>query len=241
MERRSQKSVACFGLVLSALSGGCAPSARPIESAQPTWQPLAPSEVLPTLQGSTPGPVDQTRHHVGEVLVHRFSGTYRNHPLTLRQEVVAVDSSTFTVLYTLDEGATEQQLLVVRAQRSERIVKVERQLEGRTIPGTEADYDALVEKTMFIPDVNHGEVAKKSETCLVDQMEHDCEIAEYRVQVADQTARMSVARSKSLGRDVSGEIIAVDGTVLYHAQLLQAEQVGDRDYNHEVALISSPE
>lgn len=240
MERRSQTSVACLGLVLSALSGGCAPSARPIETAQTTWQPLSPSEVLPTLEGSTPGPVDHTRHHVGEVLLHRFSGTFRNHPLTLREEVVAVDSSTFTVLYTLDEGATQQQLLVVRAQRSERIVKVERQLEGRIVLGSVADYDALVEKTMFVPDVNHGEVAKKTATCLVDEVEHDCEIAEYRVQVADQTAKMSVARSKSLGRDVSGEIIAVDGTVLYHAQLLQAQQVGDRSYDHEVAVISAP-
>jgi len=241
MERPSQRNVAWLGLALSALSAGCASTPRPVSTAPATWQPISQSDALPALEGSTPGPVDETRHHVGQVLLHRFSGTYRNHPLTLREEVVAVDSSTFTVLYTLDEGATQEQLLVVRAQRSERIVKVERQVEGRPILGSQADYDALIEKTMFIPDVNHGEVAKKSQTCLVDQAEHDCEVAEYSVQVKNQAARMSVARSKSLGRDVSGEIVAVDGTVLYHAELLKAEQVDDRSYNQEVAVISLPE
>lgn len=220
---------------------GCSANVREVSHAPDAAPPPLPaSQGIIALEGSTPGPVDAERHHVGDAALHRFSGTYRNHPLMLREEVVSASRDTFTVLYTLDEGATQEQLLVTRAQRSERILSVERRAGEDFVSGSLLDYEAMIKKTLFTPDINHGQIAKKSQTCLVDRAEHDCDIAEYRVQVADQEARMSVARSRALGRDVSGEIVAIDGTLLYHAELLEEKHshAAAEPHNSEVAVIS---
>jgi hypothetical protein len=192
----------------------------------------------PALEASTPGPVAMKAHHVGDTAVHRFSGTFSKHALILKEEVVAVSTDTFTVHYTLDEGATQSELLVTRGIRSERVVFVQRLDHGRKMPGSTRDYEALIEKTLFTPDQNSGALARSEQTCLVGQAEHDCEVAEYRVYVADQEARLSVMRSPKLGRDVSGEVIAVDGTMIYHAELVEVQEGKGVAHTDEVAIIS---
>ncbi len=192
----------------------------------------------PQLEASTPGPVIENPHHVGDEAIHRFSGTFSKQALILKEEVVAADNKTFTVHYTLDEGASMSELLVKRTNQSERIVSVQRINGSARVPATTADYEAMIQKTLFAPDQNHGQLASRKQTCLVGKKEHDCEIADYKVYVADQEARLSVARSQALDRDVSGEIVAVDGTLIYRAELLEIEHQEPLSHTDEVAVVS---
>ena len=194
----------------------------------------------PALEASTPGSVEAVDLRVGETTLHRFSGTFSKSALLLKEEVVAVDRDTFTVRYTLDEGASQSELLVTRARRSERIVSVIRVENDREISATVADYEKMIKKTLFVPDRNQGKIAHRSQTCLVGSTEHACEIAEYKVYVADKEARLSVARSPELDRDVSGEVVAVDGTMIYHAELLEVQGSPD-SHDEEVAIVTELE
>lgn len=203
----------------------------------PQWPAANQQSTAPELEAATFGPVQQKTRQVGDRTVHRFTGTFNKHALTLTEEVVATNADTFTVRCLLDEGVSTTELLVTRGNRSERVIAVVRVESGQEIEGNVSDYEELLQKTLFTPDQNHGEVAKRSQTCLVGSSEHDCEIAEYRVYIADQEARLSVARSAELGRDVSGEIVGVDGTMIYHAELIDMKQADHISYDQEVAVI----
>lgn len=228
------RSLGVMGLGAALWGCGAAPA---VSLQEPQWPSNSDRSSTLELEASTPGPVEQKPRRVGDMTVFRFTGTFNEHALTLTEEVVATNADTFTVRCLLDEGASATELLVTRAKRSERVVAVLRVESGQELEGSVADYEALLQKTLFTPDQNHGEVAKRSQTCLVGNSEHDCEIAEYRVYVAEKEARLSVARSPELGRDVSGEIVAIDGTLIYHAELIDMRQANDLAHNEEVAVI----
>lgn len=160
--------------------------------------------------------------HVGDYFVHQFSGSFRQGPLTLIERVTAESDDTLTIDYTLEDGATEKTLRVTLDKESERpLGVVELTDEGETDAPIEA-YEAMLEKTVFSPDINEELVDESSGTCLVGPKELDCETKQYRVYVGDQEAKLTVTQSKALpGRDLGGEITAVDGSVIYRAELVE--------------------
>jgi hypothetical protein len=95
---------------------------------------------------------------------------------------------------------------------------------GKEVLGSIADYEAMIDKTTFVPDTNEGKVAEKSETCLVGMNELSCDVASFEVNVANKAATLSVAHNEELRRDISGEIVAVDGTLLYRAELIEMQR-----------------
>jgi hypothetical protein len=225
-----------WGIGVVMLAGCGQATALPATTHPSTVVSAAPGEPL-ALQASTPGQASGPTRHVGDTTVHRFSGSFRKHPLLLTEEVVRADSTTFTVRYILEDGTKQSELLVTRANRSGRIVNVMRLEKGEEIPAQTSDYELMVQKTLFVPDQNGGEISKKASTCLVGETEHDCEVAEYRVYVKEKEARLLVAHSDQLGRDVSGEIVAVDGTMIYHAELLEVNQAELPSHRDELAVI----
>jgi hypothetical protein len=124
---------------------------------------------------------------------------------------------------------------------SERVLNIFYLNDGQTSPGTLADFDALLQKTTFVPDQNHGKVAAKSQTCLVGKDELNCELSEYKVLLGEKEATLTVAHNDDLRRDISGEITAVDGTVLYHAELIEMQRGQEpRATKEGVALVGEP-
>lgn len=142
--------------------------------------------------------------------------------------------------FTLTEGETDTQLRVQMVKGSERVITVSRVVDGKVVPGSLSDLDALLEKTSFVPDQNHGKVAAKSQTCLVGKDELNCELSEYKVLLGEKEATLTVAHNDELRRDISGEITAVDGTVLYHAELIEMQRGRESATSDEsVALVST--
>jgi hypothetical protein len=220
--RLSTGKVALAVLLLAATS---ACSQKGSSQAKSPAETSAKSQSVPELEGST-GPLlaRESPRRIGDVWVHRFSGTYRNSALTLREEVVGQKDGQLLVDFILDEEGKETHLRVTMALPSEHIVTVAKVVGGAVIPVAMTEFDAMMEKTTFAPDQNAGRLAASSETCLVGKEELDCDISEYKVLLGEQEGTLRVLRNEELKRDISGEIAAVDGTILYKAELLEMER-----------------
>ena len=160
---------------------------------------------------------------VGDYFVHRFSGSFRSGPLTLIERVVTAEDNKLIIDYTLEDGISDKTLRVELERDSERPRRVVELTDAGELEVPIAAYEAMLAQTVFAPDVNDALLVEKKQTCLVGPKELDCEVKQYRVYVGDEEARLTVTESKSLpGRDVSGEITAVDGSVIYRAELVEA-------------------
>lgn len=197
-------------------------------------------EELPQLEGESGRLIKkESPRRVGDLWVHRFSGSYRADNLIVREEVIGQNGDVLLVDFTLTEGDAETQLRVEMSKRSERVIKVSRVVHGKLAPGKLADFDALMEKTSFVPDRNRGKIAEKTQTCLVGKDELNCELTEYKVLLGEDEATLTVAHNDELRRDISGEITAVDGTVIYHAELLEMRRGQETERSDEgVALVN---
>jgi hypothetical protein len=88
----------------------------------------------------------------------------------------------------------------------------------------------MMDRTSLAADVNDGLVKSEKGTCLVGMSELECETKSYKVWIGEREATLSVSHSdKVAGRDVAGDITASDGTLLYHAELVE---VGGADAPH---------
>jgi len=157
---------------------------------------------------------------VGDVSVHRFSGSFTKTPITLSEEVVAKAGSLILIDYTFEEGSHKTKLRVTHDVTSDRVLRV-REIHGkRELPSSIEAYDAMIAKTMFVPDDNAGQVAKSESTCMIGDQAVSCEKTDYSVIVDGEQATFSVARGSD-GRDISGEISSPDGKILYRAETIE--------------------
>lgn len=161
--------------------------------------------------------------HAGDYFVHRFSGSFRQGPLTLIERVIAEEDDKLIVDYTLEDGATDKTLRVTLDRVSEQPLRVVELTESGELEVPVSAYEAMLGQTVFSPDVNEELLEETQRTCLVGPKELDCEVKQYRVFVGDQEAKLTVTESADLpGRDLGGEVTAVDGSVIYRAELLEA-------------------
>ncbi len=161
---------------------------------------------------------------VGDVVVHRVSGSYRKTPLVLTEEVVGREGALWIVDLTLEDSANITRLRV-RMDDEGSVRSVARREGQRETAASLSDYQSLIEPTMLVADQNDGLLASERGTCLVGSRELSCETKSYRVRVQAQPATLRVSNSHELGgRDVEGEIRSDDGRVLYRSQLIAAER-----------------
>ena len=160
---------------------------------------------------------------VGDYFVHRFSGSYRQTPLTLTERVVAEEEDLLVVDYTLEEGEASFMLRARIDKASGNVVRVSQIEDDEEVEAPLSAYEDLLAKTVFAPDLNEELIDEQTQTCLVGPEELECETKNYRVLVGDDEAMLSVTQSRELpGRDISGEVTGVDGTIIYRAQLMEA-------------------
>jgi hypothetical protein len=159
------------------------------------------------------------QRQVGDFTVHRFSGSFTKTPMTLTEEVVARAGGLIVVDYTLDQGKSHEKLRVTHDVQNDRVLRV-REIHGQKELASSTDaYDAMIAKTMFVPDSNEAAIGDEPGTCLVAGKELQCEKKSYRVKIGDQTATLSLSLSD--GQDIGGEISAPDGKIFYRAELVQ--------------------
>lgn len=231
--------LSALAVILAALVAvGCSARSAP-DAAAPRADGV---DEAPVALAASTGPrrVHESPRRVGDVLVHRYSGSYRGQALVLVEEVVAATSEELVVDYRVVEGADPAHLRVHLTLASERVLSVERVVAGTAEPSTIGEYEALLALTALTPDSNRGLIARRMETCLLGDSEDTCQVSEFEVDVAGKPARLAVERSTRFSRDVAGEIVALDGTVLYRADLIEAKR-GAVPANHETtASLSAP-
>jgi hypothetical protein len=162
---------------------------------------------------------------VGDYFIYRYSGSFTEQPVTLTEQVVAIEDGLVVVDFILEEGAQMNALRVrVRPDDDESIVSVSRIGGEQEIPATIADYEALIKKTQLVADSNDEVVGSNVTTCLVGTKELDCEVTTYLVSMGQKQAMLTVSRSEDLpiGRDVGGEIVGPDGSLIYSARLIDS-------------------
>jgi hypothetical protein len=163
--------------------------------------------------------------HVGDLFVHRFSGSFASEPLTLTEEVALREDSAWVVDFSLTQNEKVERLRVRFDVRTGQAVSAAHFEAGKETPASLGDYEAMLARTIYAADVNDGLVSQNDQTCLVGADELDCETKTYKVWVGDASATLSVVHSKTfVDRDVSGEITTDDGKLIYRAELVEARQ-----------------
>lgn len=194
------------------------------------FQPAAPKAAFPVATPAPAQPVVRASasaptRHVGDFFVHRFSGSFAADPLTLTEEVTALEDAAWVVDFSLTQDAKVERLRVRFDVASGQAVSAAHLDGTKELPGKLADYEAMMARTIYAADVNDGLVSSNDQTCMVGSDAADCETKTYKVWVGDQSATLSIVRAKTLAdRDVSGEITTDDGKLLYRAELVEAKQ-----------------
>jgi hypothetical protein len=178
-----------------------------------------PETAIEPAEASSASPL--VERQVGDFTVHRFSGSFAKKPLILTEEVVARAGSLVVVDYTLEQGKQHEKLRVTHDATTDRVMRVREMHGKKEIPSSLAAYQAMLDKTMFVPDENVAQLGDEKGTCVVAGKAIDCERKSYRVKIGDQTATLSLSENDD-GQDIGGEISAADGKIIYKAELLQS-------------------
>ncbi|MCH2107908.1 MAG: hypothetical protein MK135_01145 [Polyangiaceae bacterium] len=188
-------------------------------------------DLLP-LEGSSAETVlpteSEAMRRVGDHFVHQIKVPQSAFPFELVEEVVATRRGSVLVEYRLfllnEQGrpsVPETNLRVEVTRRAERIVRVEEWREGAYHQTTLDAYADLMARLTLAPEKNLGKLESKQALCLVGEEEFDCERSSFQVKLGKSEAILSVAKHAGLGRDLEGELRAVDGTILYKSQVTE--------------------
>jgi hypothetical protein len=159
---------------------------------------------------------------IGDFTVHRFSGSYQKSPLTMTEEVVAKEGALWVIDYTLEDQSGTTKLRVRFDPNTDAVVQVAKLDDGVETNAAIATYEQMVERTSFAADSNDGQVASVHGTCLIGPNELECETKSYKVWVGEREAVLNVSHSDSVPNgDVSGDITASDGTLIYRSELVE--------------------
>jgi hypothetical protein len=212
-------------VLLSASAIACSRQSEPVRSpsAQRTFSHI---EVTKETPAKAAEPVAARR--VGDFAVHMISGSFRKHPALLTERVVGNEYGAWVIEYTLEDSDGSKSLRVWMDQESDQVKRVSRFVDGVEKPATIADFDALMASASVVPDTNDGLVANSSGTCMLGPAELDCETKNYKVWLGDREASLGVTQSAAVpGTDLSGEITAADGSVIYRSELIERGNEGE--------------
>lgn len=158
---------------------------------------------------------------LGDFHVYQYGGSFSKHPVTLTEQVVAQEGDLLVVDFVLQEGDA-MSALRVRMGSDNDVVRVSRITADGEVAATVAEYEALMQKTQFVPDSNDQLIGTDHTACLIGEEQVECDITTYQVTYGDKQAKLTITRSARVpGRDIGGDVVASDGKVLYSAKLLE--------------------
>jgi hypothetical protein len=224
----TRRILACATLAL--LGAACGSQALP----QAQSSPQANSKAVGRIKARTKHHAAKAKRsprevlHAGDTAVQRYSGSFRQRPLTLTERVVSVEGDRAIIDYQLEEGRRSQHLKVERNLVDHTVSHVWRLEGGQETETGIYEYDEMLTRTSFAADANQGRLDSKEETCLVGQKELRCQTTQYQVMVAGEPAILTVSTSEALpGRDLSGTITDQNGNLLYRAELVELNRGSD--------------
>lgn len=222
-------------LALAALSlvAGCGraameldPQTAATEPAPRIKVPLASEDPTDGLETAAATDTDATpARATGDFVVYKFTGSFRNKPLTLTERVVAKKGDTILIDFLAEEGATKQELLVKMsdaAGKKNEVIAVSKIEGGKVLPSNTAAFEALMQKTMLAADQNEAVVANEDVTLDVAGKSLPCHKTTFRVKVGKKAATMHTIESQSFAwGDVGGDITTEKGKTLYKAEVVE--------------------
>jgi hypothetical protein len=158
---------------------------------------------------------------LGDFHVYQYAGTFSKQPMTLTEQVVAMDGDALVVDFVLEEGSS-MSALRVHMKADNDVVSVARITDAGEAPATVADYEAMMQRTQFVPDSNDEVLGKEHTSCLVGDEQVECDVTTYHVTYGHKHATLAITTSDKLpGRDLGGDVVGEDGKVLYTARLVE--------------------
>lgn len=189
--------------------------------------PMGPDEIVPiaSLMPAKAAAVAPLRAP-GDFVVHRFSGSFRDTPLTLTQRVVGREGNVLTVDMTFEEGSSKKTVRVKMDDSPEKrgeVLAVALMDKGREVKAPLSVYEELMEKTAVAADQNEEDLG--SENLSVDIAGHtvSAKKSSFRVRLGKIQATLRTVQSEMFAwGDLSGEITSQSGDVIYRAELVDS-------------------
>jgi hypothetical protein len=160
----------------------------------------------------------------GDFVVYRFSGSYRETPVRLTQQVVGYEHGYLLVDVTVDDSGAQQRLRLRIGSKGERkgeLISVARFEGAVQVPFGLVAYGQLMNDIVLTADENEGLV--DATRTVVDVAGNDlyCDVSSFRVRVGAHDAVMTTVSSDEFAwGHVGGEIATTDGNVLYKAEIV---------------------
>lgn len=205
-------------LALTVLLSACSAPLRtiPLEDAASHRGPVAIA--LPRVDPGTPMSIP------GDYAVYQLSGSYRAEPATVVQRVVARRNGVLVLDVSIEEGSKSEvlRLRVDDGARRGELLSVARLRGGRLEPYGVGAYEARMAELVPAADTNEGELGSESEVLRMGTTPLFYLRTDYRVRIGNQRATMSTYGVTGFpGENLGGKLVTDDGTVVYHAQLVE--------------------
>lgn len=166
-----------------------------------------------------------TPREAGDFIVYRFSGSYRDKPITLTQRVVGREDTTLVLDVTLDDGGSAKHFRVEvhdELGQANHILSVARVFDGKEKPMTIEAYEALMAKTVMPIEANEAVLDREVATVRIGSDALPCKKTTYRVLSQGGSARMTVFESPRFAwGDLGGEVLSSKGQLLYKAAVVE--------------------
>jgi hypothetical protein len=205
--------------LLSSLALGC--STRTMVPAVTTAEvEAAPARIVSALPVAT----EELEHarQVGDFVVYRFSGSYRDAPVEVTHTVVGHDAEMLVIDVTVDERGAQERLRM-RLHPSGSLASVAR-WEGKVLrPFGVAAYENLMAELTLAADENLGLIEEQARPIDIAGETIAATTSRYRVRVGAHDAVLVTKHAPDFRwGDVGGEIRTVEGKVLYRAEIVEA-------------------
>lgn len=171
-----------------------------------------------------PGAVAEERQ-IGDFIVYRFSGSYRDRPIVLTQRVVGRENTTLVLDVTFDDGASAKHFrLEVHDEpgQANHIVSVARVIGDQEKPMEVEAYEQLMAKTVMPIEANEAVIDREVATVRIGSDAMACKKTTYRVLSQGGSATMTTFESPRFAwGDLGGEVLSSKGQLLYKAAVVE--------------------
>jgi hypothetical protein len=219
--------------LVSVLAMGCGKAAvhtqalapeKPVPVAATPKEAVAKAEVEAKEEAAT-----DERREVGDYVVYRFSGSFQKAPVTLTERVVAREKDSLVIDFILEEGKSTSELRVRLSDAPEtrgEVLAVHRIEKGKLVAASVDEYEALMAKTMVVADENEEALGSEHVVASMGNDMLPAKRTSFRVKIGDKKATLTtVVSDKFPWGDLSGEIAAEDGSVIYRAEVVNVGHV----------------
>lgn len=196
----------------------------------PFSAPPAPSEAAEKTAAAAPAPAKladpAATRMPGDFVVHRFSGSFSETPITLTQRVNARSGNTLVIDITFEEGDVKQVLRVRMDDSPEKrgeVLSVAR-VEGNKEKRVSIDaYEKLMARTAVSADENEEVLGREEVSVDVGGAAMPANKTTYRVRIGKHEGTLRTLQSDRFAwGDLGGEITTENGKVVYKAELVEA-------------------